>query len=230
MTTDRGTNWSITINNPSFMEDESIALARQRGWVIDGQKEKGENGTIHYQLIAKTPQVRFSAVKKLFPRAHIELARNVKALAQYVKKEDTRVSQLEAQSEMYPSLQKTWDMFAEYIDTLCEKKSYPVWADYTTDDWLKIFDKFVGDSIEKGYCIETMAVNPQTRSAVKLYGRNIYIRSVDRRQTDSQTNTDLNVAMDIQSTTTNEDSVEEEESEQSTQDLEEDDKSSNSDS
>ena len=203
MTTERATSWSITINNPSANDEEAIALARQRGWAIDGQLEKGENGTLHYQLIAKTPQVRFSAVKKLFPRAHIEVARNVKALSQYVKKDDTRVSQLETQSEMYPSLQKTWDMFADYIETMCDQKSYPVWADYQQDDWLRSFDKFIAHIIEKGYCVETLAVNPQTRSCIKLFGPNIFKRSVDRRQTVRQDGTDLDNTMDITSTTTN---------------------------
>jgi len=72
--TDRATVWSVTINNPTPSDEEGIALARQRGWQVEGQKEKGSEGTEHYQLMVKTPQVRFSAVKKAFPRGHIEAA------------------------------------------------------------------------------------------------------------------------------------------------------------
>lgn len=55
MTTTRGTNWSVTINNPTPKDDEEIALVRQKGWSVEGQKEKGSEGTEHYQLFVKTP-------------------------------------------------------------------------------------------------------------------------------------------------------------------------------
>lgn len=78
--TDRATAWSLTINNPTQADEESIQLARQKGWQVIGQLEEGENGTKHYQLLLKTSRIRFGGVKKLFPRAHIEVARNVAAL------------------------------------------------------------------------------------------------------------------------------------------------------
>jgi len=112
----RATAWSVTINNPIKADEENMNLARQKGWKVEGQLEKGENGTPHYQLVVMTPQVRFSALKKAFPRAHIEAARNVKALETYCQKDDTRVAPLQTQSEQYPSLQKLWDLFAEFID------------------------------------------------------------------------------------------------------------------
>lgn len=101
---ERATNWSVTINNPIKADEENINLARQKGWMVEGQLEKGDNGTPHYQLIVKTPQMRFSALKKAFPRAHIEVAKNVKALETYVKKDETRIGQLPDASEFYPSL------------------------------------------------------------------------------------------------------------------------------
>lgn len=45
---DRSIYWSITINNPREDDEENIAVARQRGWIVEGQKEVGENGTPHY--------------------------------------------------------------------------------------------------------------------------------------------------------------------------------------
>lgn len=175
----RGCSWSITINNPKSADDENIQRARQRGWKVVGQKELGENGTPHYQLMLKTPQVRFSAIKKAFPRAHIELARNVEALETYVQKEDTRVGNLQETNEMYPSLTKLWDLFYQYITTI---------GDYTIstfprneDRRLEIFDEFVETYIEQMYHIETMAVNPQIRSCVKKYISAIFLRCEKQR-------------------------------------------------
>lgn len=91
--------WSITLNNPS---DEEVALwkniAQHAPWVksAHGQIEKGAEGTPHIQGMLKTDQVRFSAVKKLLPRAHIEVARSEHALEAYVSKEDTRLETLQS--------------------------------------------------------------------------------------------------------------------------------------
>ena len=188
---DRATAWSVTINNPTAKDEEEIALARQKGWRVEGQLEKGENGTPHYQLLVKTPQVRFSAVKKAFSRSHIEMARNVAALETYVNKEATRTGVLPQTSDKYPSLSKLWDLFAEWLEAH-HKYKYE-WLDLSGDDWLPVFDRFVRDKIEEGYHIETMAVNPQIRSSIKNYGYSIIIRSQNNknssidRQTDRQT-------------------------------------------
>lgn len=180
---ERATNWSVTINNPTASDEEAIALARQKGWTVDGQLEKGENGTPHYQLHVKTPQTRFSALKSAFPRAHIEVARNVKALASYVRKEDTRVGSLATQSEQYPSLQKLWDMFADYTTN----KKHINLLSKQPDERLVIFDDFIRHCINEDYVVETMAVNPQVRSAVKNFGQEIIFRSLRRQKTDRQT-------------------------------------------
>lgn len=179
----KGTTWSVTINNPEAPDEEAIALARQKGWMIEGQLEKGESGTPHYQLLVKTKgQQRFSALKKQFPRAHIELARDPKALQKYVNKDDTRIGELQSQSEFYPSLSKLWDMFADFVDN----KQFQNLTNADPDQKLVIFDKFIRHSIDEGYVVETMGVNPQIRSAVKNYGENIIFRS-HRQKTDRQT-------------------------------------------
>ena len=183
---DRASAWSVTINNPIAADEENIAQARQRGWRVEGQLEKGEEGTPHYQLLVKTPQVRFSAVKKAFPRSHIEVARNVEALQQYVTKEATREGSLPETSELYPSLQKVWDMFASWLSEKEVRSKYGYYVDFDQEKFLTVFDKFIGVYIQKGYVLETIAVNPQIRSAIKHYGINIIFRSIDR-QTDRQT-------------------------------------------
>ena len=180
---DRATCWSVTINNPTSADDENIARAKQRsGWKVLGQKEKGENGTEHYQLMVKTPQTRFSSIKKAFPRAHIEVARNSRALEEYVQKDDTRVGSIPT-DDKFPSLSKLWELFNEYLETWKVTREK-----MTGDDALYQFDLFISAYIEKGFHIETMGVNPQIRSAVKKYLPSIVARIRNSiRQTDRQT-------------------------------------------
>jgi len=92
----RGTNWSLTLNNPTQEEKRYIENINgtHPGWVIQGQKERGENdGTIHYQLWLKTNKITFNAIKRQFPRAHItkvSTKAHLESIAGYVHKEDTR--------------------------------------------------------------------------------------------------------------------------------------------
>ena len=210
---DRATCWSITINNPIAADEENIALARQKGWKVEGQKELGDNGTLHYQLLVRTPQIRFSAVKKGFPRAHIEVARNPAALEQYVHKDETRVEELSKQSEMYPSLSKFWDLFFKYLYDLAaesEREQRLVVENCLFDQGGSkklepLFEQFVASAIEDGYHIETIACNPATISCLRKYGLSILKRSQaafyknEDMQTDadSQTSEVLVPVMDI---------------------------------
>jgi len=183
--TERATLWSVTINNPTAVDEEHIALARQKGWRVEGQLERGKEGTPHYQLMLKTPQVRFSAVKKQFPRAHIEVARNAAALEQYVAKEETREGSLPVENDRYPSLAKLWALFSDWIIMRDENTLKETWK---PNMWLQRFDQFAEDAILEGYVVETMAVNPQIRAIVKQFGRAVVIRAQNiRRQTDRQT-------------------------------------------
>lgn len=188
----RSTSWSVTINNPNAADEECINLARQRSWQVEGQLEKGEGGTLHYQLLVRTPQVRFSAVKKMFPRAHIEAARNVKALEQYVTKEETREAELPSTQEQYPSLSRTWELI---YDTLTTQPTWSTWR-YVPGGYssfkdekqaLEFFDWACRERIREGYVLETIAVNPQTRSAFAKFADAIFFRIYIRRHQDSQT-------------------------------------------
>lgn len=214
MSTQRSSVWSLTLNNPTPADEENIALARQRGWKVDGQLEKGENGTPHYQLILKTPQVRFSAVKKAFPRAHIEVARNVQALEQYVKKDETRVSALAQSSEKYPSLSKFWILVYREI----ESRNWLDWSEDPCCRWWKeafddldyprfnydrrvpvdvqqdfaqvVFEYVLGKLIEQGYHVDSFA-SPPNISLFKKFHFSILHRSRMEfiAQTDRQTDT-----------------------------------------
>lgn len=64
---DRSIYWSLTINNPNPSDEENIATARQRGWVVEGQVEAGEqNGTPHYQLMVNTVSSNVFQPQKCF--------------------------------------------------------------------------------------------------------------------------------------------------------------------
>jgi len=175
---DRSTSWSVTINNPTASDEEQIALARQKGWKVEGQLEQGANGTPHYQLAVKTPQVRFSAMKKAFPRAHIEVARNAPALQTYVNKEETRIGVLPTSSEMYPSLTKFWELLS---DTILPIGDY-LYADKKHRRLIQ-YDEAVRKLIEKGYHVESLAMNPSTRSIWNTYADSIMKRTETERQT-----------------------------------------------
>lgn len=189
----RATSWSVTINNPTSTDEEQIALARQKGWKVEGQLEQGEEGTKHYQLLVKTPQVRFSAVKKAFPRAHVEQARNVVALQQYVNKVDTRLSKLPTSQEKYPSLSKFWILVyckfnaCNYLD-MCDDFPKRLWTkEVGRQPILSLFDHAVGMLIDEGYHVESIAVNPATRSMFKVFWQNIFQRTLTALETERQT-------------------------------------------
>lgn len=178
--TKRSTCWSITINNPT--KEEVDAWTSIPGWKLVGQYEEGgKTGTPHFQGMLTTPQVRCSAVKRVFPRAHIEIARDKGALAVYVNKEDTRVATYEATG--VPSL-------FEYHDKIASLWNESEWNRRRLDDlyckrykWdfgdmaLGYVDDLVALEIEKGQRgIEFIAINPMWRSAWKKFYHSIITR------------------------------------------------------
>jgi len=179
----RATCWSVTINNPNQSDEENIARARQiSGWKVYGQLERGEQGTLHYQLCITTPQVRFAAVKKAFPRAHVEAARDRRALEKYVNKEETRVGSLTVSQEKYPTHSKLMEWYGEYFTKYGDER-----GGVDDHEFLKVFDLMVNQKIREGYYVESLAVNPQIRCAIQKFGRAINFRERARRQTDRQT-------------------------------------------
>lgn len=177
----RATKWSVTINLKSVSREtaeECIARARQRDWRVVGQLEQGEQGTEHYQLAVATPQIRFTAVKKVFPTAHIEVAKDWHALLAYCQKEDTRKETLKNVKTGYISWSQLRNMFFEWVIANDRQiVSFSI-ENYHMRQW----DEFVGEAIERGYEVDYMGVNPNYRSCIQRYWDS-YIR----RQTDRQT-------------------------------------------
>jgi len=155
--------------------------ARSLGWGVEGQIERGEEGTEHYQLLVRTPQVRFSAVKKVFPTAHIELARNVKALEAYVHKEDTRIETMksvEVTFLTYPMVRNKF--YTWFVD------QYGAGSRYDHDECLAFWDRFIGLSIEEGMECDLIGMNPQNRGCIAKYWRSYIAREVGKRQTEER--------------------------------------------
>lgn len=191
MTSQRATCWSITVNNPTEDDREALNIARQKGWKVIGQLEVGlKDGTPHYQLCLQTPQVRFSAVKKVFRRAHIEVARAPAALARYATKEVSRAGDLPEQQDKYPSLSKFWDLVFEFLND--ETKEGLDYTEFEFDRFvfyreenqrtfektpLVFLDRAARHLIAQGYHVEGIAANPNTRSQWKLYAPSILERS-----------------------------------------------------
>jgi len=217
--TQRSNHWSLTINNPTPADYEEMDRARQKGWKVTGQLEKGEQGNLHLQLHLQTPQVRFSAVKKAFARAHIEVARNVQALENYVNKEETREGALPTTQEMYPSLSKFWRLV---LKNLLDRNWILNW-DPSDGTWnkdayydlgyryehegtcegrrrelreemaLEALEAAVGDLIEQGYHVEHF-LSPPNRYAFKKFIWSILTRA--KREEDAQTSRQTDMRSD----------------------------------
>lgn len=186
--TDRASSWSITINNP---KEEEYKVPLPAGWVLEGQIERGEEGTEHFQGYLKTNQVRFSAVKKVFPRAHIEVARNVKALQNYVHKESTRVAAVPTQTSSQVSmfnymhvLAAAWDTqeFDDYCQTSLETTHKGDMGEARLGYMDMLIARHISDALYDG--IEYIGVNPMFRNAWKRYGHAIVQRELAIRARD----------------------------------------------
>lgn len=175
----RATCWSLTINNPLPKETQVDLPA---GWKLEGQFEQGSNGTHHFQGMLQTPQVRFSAVKKVFPRAHIEVARNKKALQQYVSKQETRVAEFTARQSDIPTIFEYQNTVARRWDWSEYDRRYKAAIDRRrpvdcSDIAMEYLDHLVSEDIEKGVRgIEFIAINPMWRSSWKKFYRSIITR------------------------------------------------------
>lgn len=180
MTTVRSSNWSITINNPTDDDVKGVLP----GWKLEGQYEEGKEGTTHFQGYLKTPWVRFSAIKAAFPRAHIEVARDVAALKKYVHKEETRVGEFTPVST--PNIFQLQETVADLFDDDEFDKILKSLDDkYKSEAMLRYVDSIVTDLIRAGVRgIEFTSINPMWRSSWKNFGRAIIAR---HRQTDRQT-------------------------------------------
>lgn len=194
---ERATKWSVTINLKTVKKDTAescISTARQKGWNVFGQLEVGDEGTEHYQLAVATPQLRFTAIKKVFPTAHIEVAKDWTALLKYVHKEDTRKEKMIEMN--FVSYQMVRDKFFDFI--LTTNHAAP---EFPLLDETKMFlwDSFIGHSLENGIECDLVGVNPQYRSCITKYWSSYIVLST-RRQIVRQTTDNLVPTINIPTT------------------------------
>lgn len=176
-TTVKATCWSITINNPT---DDDVRIDMP-GWKLEGQFEVGKEGTRHFQGMLKTPHVRFSAVKKLLPRAHIEVAKNPQALQKYVHKEESRVDvytpgDVPTIFQYQEIVATAWcpDEWSKMVENVLEEK-----IDDTAMLYLDILVKRDIESGKRG--CEWIAINPMWRSSWKKFWRSIIKRHANEK-------------------------------------------------
>lgn len=167
--TDQATCWSLTI----FDMNEVDNWKKIPGWKLSGQYEEGkETGKKHFQGMLQTPQVRFSAIKRVFPGAHIEPARDRAALAKYTSKEETRVATYEAAGvpslfDYQDTIAGLWDV--EEFGRRRSDDAYLKRYKYDVGDLaLAYVDELVASEIVKGQRgIEFIGINPMWRSSWK---------------------------------------------------------------
>lgn len=163
------------------------------GWALDGQMEKGEEGTPHFQGMLRTPKVAFSTVKRYFPRAHIEKARAPQALAKYVHKQETRLAEFtqknriptifEFQKEIIQLLPTVDEVNAQWKARVLAAEEHPTERrkieKLTIDDhFMEVLDKQTNVMIEDGIKgIEFIAINPMWRSSWKRFWKPILNRT-----------------------------------------------------
>ena len=193
--TERSNCWSLTIFDETYSTAQLPA-----GWELKGQKEMcPKTLKEHFQGMLTTPQCRFAAVKKVFPLAHIEKARKPTALAQYVKKEDTRLVSIPDRKSNIPTLwdysehvAREWDAMAfgefrqNFYDTATEQEIVK-----TTDDdlALRYVDSIIDRHIRNGmFGVEFIGINPMFRASWKKFWRAMVDRAWDKMAQDLEEN------------------------------------------
>lgn len=197
-TTERASVWSVTYYSRVPMSDLSgqvvdiqhfAAVQRPPGWMLVGQIEQcPSTGRMHFQGMLRTPQVRFSAVKKeLGDTVHIEVARDPKALQRYCSKEETRVATVET-----TSVPNIWQ-YQNVIVQMWDEKEYQRRWDFAVENHRAVFpepddialeyvDYLVAQDIEKGRRgAEFIAINPMWRSSWKKFWRSIIKRHASQQ-------------------------------------------------
>lgn len=176
----RAVCWSITINNPSQEDFDQVKNTAGHHWFkkFEGQIEKGDTeGTPHIQGMLRTTSVKWSVIKKAFPRAHIEPAKNATALAKYVHKDDTRVSELpETQCATVSTLNnyitKVWDSYESWY-----KNAKALSEEQGEQMGLWTLDRIVRRIMMDGYYgIEYIGANPSVRATWRKYFLTIMYR------------------------------------------------------
>ena len=166
----RNSFWSLTLFNDEWKTFQHPT------WKLEGQEEIApDTGKLHYQGMLHTGQVRFSAVKKVFPQAHIEAARDPVALKKYVHKADTRAGATVEDYAEHPKISRTkfFEDVMEYIHSSGNEDSeYQI----IHDDDYSYLTTIVNAMIDAGgdWAYASMAVQPITRAIWRDYRQSMW--------------------------------------------------------
>jgi len=181
----KSSRWQMTVYEGQYGLLQSMPLeVAEWGWqdeiCPDTQKP-------HRQGYLRTKQqVRFSALKKLFPGVHFEIAKNWPALLAYCKKAESRDpdGQQVHQVNDIPNKYKYAEELAKTLITLYE-------ADFKTwvlEDRLKMVRLTALEDIVRGRRgIEWIISDPGWKTMWKDCGAAVLLREYNSRQTDRQT-------------------------------------------
>jgi len=119
--TDKTSRWAFTAYEeqwPLFNTTVLPEIVAELGWQTekcpDTQRE-------HYQgFLRTTRQVRFAQLKKIFPKVHLEPARNWDALVKYCKKTDTAIPG----TQVYQENKKEYLTMAQALTKLAAHRPY----------------------------------------------------------------------------------------------------------
>lgn len=146
-------------------------------WMIEGQIEQvKKDDDIHGQLRLKTEHTRGTKIIKFFPGSWIAPTNSKFALHNYVHKEESRVGEFKTIENRSPQWRIVRDKFADWVITQ--------YFDDRIDEegkW-KLWDTFIGISLEEGMEIDLIGVNPQYRSCINKYWKNIINMAFIRQQ------------------------------------------------
>lgn len=176
--------YSVVINNPTADDEACINDARKNGYVIEGQLEKGKNGTPHYQLAVGT-QDSWKDVKAAFPRANVQEARDPVALRQYCVKTETRLVDLvpptrqpRCPPKKLTNVEFFDGLFCTMWDTVCtspNRSQQHLLQSISADASMTLYDKAVehwmADASTPQFAMElgTRAIRPDVRAIYRRY-------------------------------------------------------------
>lgn len=102
----RSRNWCFTLNNYSREEIDAITKFSKCKYLF--QEETGESGTPHLQGTLQFKDAKtLSKLKKLLPRGHLEVCKDLKGALIYCCKEDSRTGEIYSNFDYSKFTQKT---------------------------------------------------------------------------------------------------------------------------
>jgi len=176
--------YSVVINNPTPQDEVDINSAKTMGWLVEGQKEVGKNGTPHYQLAVGTNEP-WKVVKGQFPRANIQEAEDPVALRRYVVKTETRALDFTlpaAKTKCQPKkltnveffdglLCTMWDMDTTYAHRTKQYLQQSIEQDSSLNLYDKAVEHWMEDASTPQFAMDlgTRANRPDVRAIYRRY-------------------------------------------------------------